>query len=82
MKQIKYLFRENICAEKAWTGWGVWGDRGKEKEEKRDTCFGGGLNHLYGGRPSGFPLANHHALSGLEFTFGLIQGPPLCSCIF
>ena len=32
---------------------------------------------LWGG-PSGLLLASHLALSGLESTFGLAGGPPLC----
>ena len=28
---------------------------------------------------SGFPLANHLALPGFEFIFGLSQGPPICA---
>ena len=52
----------------------------RERERGSATCFGGGLNHLYGDSPSGLPLANHLALSGLESIFGLTQGPPLCVC--
>ena len=33
-------------------------------------CFGGCLNHLYGGGPSGVPLANHLASSGCGLTWG------------
>ena len=32
------------------------------------------------GISSGFPLANHVALPGSEFVFGLSQGPHLCAC--
>ena len=49
-------------------------DREKEQERKRELhTFGDGLNHLDGGSPSRFPMANHLALSGL----GLTQGPGL-----
>ena len=51
---------------------------GKKREQQ--MCFGGGLNHLYGGSPSGLPLVNHLALSDLESTFSLTQGPTLCTC--
>ena len=54
-------------------------DREKEQERKRVTCFGGHLNHLYGGSPSGL-LDNRLAFSGLECKFGLTQGLPLCAC--
>ena len=57
------------------------GEREKEteREEERNKCFGGCLNHSYRNSPSGLPLVNHLASSGLELTFGLTQGPPLCS---
>ena len=45
-------------------------------------CFGGGLNHLYGDSASRLPLANHLALSGLEPTFDLTQGPPFSQDVF
>ena len=38
-------------------------------QAQRENC----LNHLCGGSSSGFPLANHLALSGSESIFG----PPL-----
>ena len=47
-------------------------EREREKEEESNMCFGGCLNHLCGGSPSGLPLANHLALS----DFGLTQGLP------
>ena len=48
-------------------------EREKAREKESNVCFGGPLNHLYGGSPSGLPLANHLALSGS----GLTQGPAL-----
>ena len=55
-------------------------DRVRAREEKNDTCLRGGLNHLHGGSPCGFPLANCLASSGLEPTFGLTQEGPLFAC--
>lgn len=37
---------------------------------------------LVWGHPSGLPLANHLASSGLALTLGLTLGPPLCAHIF
>ena len=54
--------------------------RWAQREGKNSMCFGGGSNHSYGDHPSGLPLANHLASSGLESIFVLIQGPPLCAC--
>ena len=56
--------------------------RERAREEESNMRFGGGLNPLYGGSPSGLPLANHLASSVLEPTVGLTQGPPLCTSIF
>ena len=47
----------------------------KSKRGREQLCFGGHLNQLCGGSPSGLPLANHLALSG----FGVTQGPALCA---
>ena len=49
--------------------------RERAREEESEACLRGGLNHLFGGNPSGLPLANHLASSGLEPTFGLTQAP-------
>ena len=46
-------------------------ERGRGRE--RAMSFWGGLNHLYGGSSSGFPLANHLALLGSESVFGLTR---------
>ena len=57
--------------------WGVGGQgerqtqREKAREEESNMCFGGSLNHSYGGSPSRLPLANHLASSG----FGLTHSP-------
>lgn len=50
----------------------------RARDEEHGMCFAGGLNHLYGGGPSGIPLTNRLASSG----FGLAQAPPLCTGIF
>ena len=47
-----------------------------EVNRKKESTTWGGLNHLYGGSPSGLPLANYIALPGLESIFGLTQGCP------
>ena len=84
---IKRAEREYKCGES--TGrLQAWGegqrdrprtrDAERTREEGSDTCSGGPLNHLYEGSPSGLPLAHHLASSGLESTFGLTQGSPLC----
>ena len=40
-------------------------DREKRaREEENNKCFGGCLNHLYGGSPSGLSLVSHLASSG------------------
>ena len=57
-------------------------DTEKEQEEESNMGFGDGLNHLYGVSPSGLFLDNHFASSGLEPTFVLTMGPPLCVCTF
>ena len=51
----------------------------RAREEESSMCFGGGLNHLCGGRPFRLPLANHLDSSELESIFGLTQGPPVCA---
>ena len=51
-----------------------------ERKDENDTSFGGGLNHSYGSSPFELPLTNYLASSGLMPTFGLSQGPPLCTC--
>ena len=80
MRQVKCLLEEKIYGEKTQA---ALGGSGRDRREKGDTtCFRGGLNLLYRGGPSGLPLANHFALSGLESIFGLTQGPPLCARIF
>lgn len=50
--------------------------RDRARDREGTACFGGGLNHLCGGSPSGPPLACHLALPG----FGLTQGPACTSC--
>ena len=88
---IKREERGNRCGERAQAGFG-WGGQGGaeerererqregERKEENDTSFGGGLNHSYGGSPFELPLTNYLASSGLMPTFGLSQGPPLCTC--
>ena len=67
----------------AWGGGGSEEREGETETERKSKnereCFGGGLNHLYEDRPPWIPLANHLALSVLEPTFSLTQGPPLCA---
>ena len=86
-RQKREREREYRCGEsRGRLGGGQRGGRQIEteraREEEDNTCFGGHLNHLYGGSFSKLPLANHLALSELEPTFVLTQGPPLCTCIF
>ena len=50
----------------------MWRKHGQALRE-RAMSFWGGLNHLYGGSSSGFPLANHLALSGFESGSGLTR---------
>ena len=38
------------------------------------------LKSLVWGSPAGLPLAHYLVSSGLEPTFGLTWGPPLCAC--
>ena len=78
MRQIKRLLRERLCVEKVWASLAA-GGRGVGGQKESTMCFGGLLNHWYGGGPFGLPLANHLALSGLESLSGLTQGPPLCA---
>ena len=78
--------REDRCRKSTGTGrlGELWRGREKDRdrqrerarEEESNTCFGSGLNHLYGGSPSRVPLANHLASSGFVKT----QDPPLCAC--
>ena len=49
-------------------------ERERTRKEESNTCFGGGLNHLYGGSPSRLPLPNHLASSGFGLTQGLCAG--------
>lgn len=85
----KCLLREKMSVEKAQTGsgrgmgGGRWGERERDRQregarENSHLCFGGLSDHLFGGCPSWLPLANPFASSGLELTFGMTQGPPLC----
>ena len=61
--------REDTCRESM--------DEFRDRESA--MCFGGGLNHLYGGNPSGFPLANHPVLSGLESIWPDLGPSPVCT---
>ena len=74
--------RGDRCGETQSGSGGIERERQRQREkageEESNMCLGGGLNHLYGGSPSRLLLANCLALSGLEPTFGLTQGPPLC----
>ena len=79
---IKREERKDKSGESAgrfWIGVGVPREKASKRarEEEGDMCFRGGLNHLYRKSPSGLPLANHLALSSLESTFCLTQGPLL-----
>ena len=54
-------------------GWGGEKDQNTEKERKRGIgqhVLRRSLNHCFGDRPSGLPLANHLALSGCGPTQG------------
>lgn len=59
------------------------GDRERSTERKRRecTCFAG-FKSLVRGSPSGLPLVNHLALSGLQSIFGHMQCPPLWACSY
>ena len=63
---------------------GSGGRRGSEETQRQRGrechALGGGSNHLHGGSPCGFPLANCLASSVLEPTFGLTQEGPLFAC--
>ena len=72
---------EKIQAQAGWVG-GGWKRREKDRdrqrkrarEEESNMFFGGGLNHLYGGNPSGLPLANHLAFSAFDLTQSPARG--------
>ena len=52
---------------------------GTQRQAQREWFPPGSLNHLYWGVSSEFPLANHLALLGSKFLFGLCQDYPLCA---
>lgn len=71
--------------EKARAGSGWWGKRERDRQRERgragesDAGLGGGLSHLYGGRPSGFlwPVTLPRLALACVRTL-----PCVCSCIF